>query len=1361
PLIAMPSVSCKHCNAIFATTEERHMHIRSCVPSITLEFSDSRVDLQRNSDGDFICYCSHPKCPRAFKSSHSIKRHAKEANSRWIGPSETKIDDKARGTPSAESGSDKASHTDIKSQIVSTSYLDSIGLVVNNAIHAFICKACKIALAAHQVSSHYRSQHGKLNITIFEPDIRCAAQKLGVEMEILSVIGRGPVDEVQGLAIFDGMLCDFCERVYCTVGSMKKHHRSLHGDLDMPSSWRQVKAQQLNWTTHKSYFRIRPTLAPETPLTPSSTADKIHAQTKGHLDMTQPIDDARLLSPWLSSTRWHEHIKDYSVTELKALIAPSKDDREYPGLHQSLHHLLFGAAKQISTLPELILQKLNTPDPAKTGISNTPFHLHQNENTTLKQYIVPTHCLLLLLLRPKDQYQLHLPEHVQHRVNQLMELLKKDEAETNYNARAFSINNLLMSLWMHTWPTTRTGITDPTIVCVMLMSLNHDGRFSEPQHITGIIAKFTYTMRLAFIVEICRQRAKKPMHSIMDIAKAYEPWHTEKEDSTFNSLQSLQHRASSLAYSTMSLPRVWYTDRVSFRTLLYKGNKIHFQSLCDTFISMEQEAKELWEKEVLLDLPLKFTYGMLKDDLSNTAAGYSLLSESSNGAKHVQTALLTAVLSTPHLCNRFVMHCDYATGLPLWNTLEFRAWLMKLSKLEGILLARCEMLAGSPARGTEITCMSVCNTSLRSRRNLVAFGDYLAILCLYHKGSAMTGRDKLIPHAVDAFTADLMLQVLTIARPFAQIAAHLCYPNDSRRIRVYHDFLFVNMGQLFTTPDLTKIIEHYTRPQIGIGIGVNAWRHISTAFRRKICNSMDELVEEDEMETVGALQAGHSRKTENRIYGLSPESLAGAAEDILPLYLEASTDWQIACQVVPGGLHLSYQEAESKHFAQLEKAGVIRKLYVSRGYSNGLAGVVGQVAEQLRESLNIRTPEEQASELLKALAPELQRLIKTELGNLLLPMKQAQPPLAIMEPPQASESTTIAAIEEIVGSQMTRRETDELEHLALQVLCSVLKNPTARWTCPEQKEGVIALLKNETDVLAVMATGSGKTMLCVIPAMMEEHQVTVVVLPLKSLMTDYKRKLHAMNVEFEQYEGGKTRQLTGMQNLVLVSADMARTADFRQCISELHEKREVARIIFDECHFALTASDYRPALRNLAELRILPVPLCLMSGTVPPELEEEMKEAFGVVESAIVLRTGSDRPELKYMLEDLRPDFGAVMQRTRQILAEEMKRFRERDRGLVFVPFIGQGSQLAGELGCEFYNGSESLSDGERKKIYDKWISGVQKLMVCTSAFGTGNDYGHVRVVIHAGTPPEMIGFVQEVSRGGRDHEAATCYVLP
>ncbi|KAI6010567.1 hypothetical protein EDC04DRAFT_2610144 [Pisolithus marmoratus] len=47
---------------------------------------------------------------------------------------------------------------------------------------------------------------------------------------------------------------------------------------------------------------------------------------------------------------------------------------------------------------ELVLQRLNSPDPMKSGTSNTPFHKHLHK-PTMKQYILPVVAFLAMLIR--------------------------------------------------------------------------------------------------------------------------------------------------------------------------------------------------------------------------------------------------------------------------------------------------------------------------------------------------------------------------------------------------------------------------------------------------------------------------------------------------------------------------------------------------------------------------------------------------------------------------------------------------------------------------------------------------------------------------------------------------------------------------------------------------------------------------------------------------------------------------------------------------------------------------------------------------------------------------------------------------
>jgi hypothetical protein len=331
---------------------------------------------------------------------------------------------------------------------------------------------------------------------------------------------------------------------------------------------------------------------------------------------------------------------------------------------------------------------------------------------------------------------------------------------------------------------------------------------------------------------------------------------------------------------------------------------------------------------------------------------------------------------------------------------------------------------------------------------------------------------------------------------------------------------------------------------------------------------------------------------------------------------------------------------------------------------------------------------------------------------------------------------------------------------ALNVVQRLTKSPNANWSCKEQEQGMQAVLSMKTDVMALMRTGSGKSMFSIVASILQPHFITVHVLPLKSLMRDFRRNLDDMGVPYEAFTS-KSTKISGRCSLILVSADRYKTPAWRQALAEANLLLPVARVVWDEGQMAFTADDYRAALRDLAESRLLPVQMVVLSGSVPVVSQPTLMKMFGLGDNTFVVRTNTVRPELEYILEKSRSSNTQIAKRVLEIIKQHAPHLSPRDRALVFVPYIDQGEKLASHINCEFYHGGKELSDVERDKIYTHWVEGIHVTMICTSAFSAGNNYKHVRLVIHAGTPQEMIGCIQEKSRGGRDHQPAKCYFLP
>ncbi|KAJ3709877.1 hypothetical protein DFJ43DRAFT_1044693 [Lentinula guzmanii] len=93
---------------------------------------------------------------------------------------------------------------------------------------------------------------------------------------------------------------------------------------------------------------------------------------------------------------------------------------------------------------------------------------------------------------------------------------------------------------------------------------------------------------------------------------------------------------------------------------------------------------------------------------------------------------------------------------------------------------------------------------------------------------------------------------------------------------------------------------------------------------------------------------------------------------------------------------------------------------------------------------------------------------------------------------------------------------------------------------------------------------------------------------------------------------------------------------------------------------------------------------------------------------------------------------------------------------------IGNVKWLGDEdrLGCPIFHGQ--MGEKEKVEASKRWREGKtpkDRWMVCTLAFGQGVDYSHVRVTIHK-DPWELINYVQETGRSGRDQNVSVCYTF-
>ncbi len=331
-----------------------------------------------------------------------------------------------------------------------------------------------------------------------------------------------------------------------------------------------------------------------------------------------------------------------------------------------------------------------------------------------------------------------------------------------------------------------------------------------------------------------------------------------------------------------------------------------------------------------------------------------------------------------------------------------------------------------------------------------------------------------------------------------------------------------------------------------------------------------------------------------------------------------------------------------------------------------------------------------------------------------------------------------------------------MESQTLEVLRRVLNKPNATWSCSGQQKAVAAVLARKTDVLSILATGTGKTMQIILPTVLLPRERSVVILPLKVLILDYERRLKEMNVSYQVWSTYNQDSLAIRRdvNLILVTVEQATKLAFKEALVHANLDMPIKRFFYDEAHIIITADHYRASMKNINEMRtILPVQFIVLSGTVPPTSMSTLRNAFGIMNNAVEIRTKTVRPEIQYVLEPPMKDWGnaAVVKRVAKLVECYTHQLLPGDRGLIYVETKNMGGFISKELNIARYEGGKTMNDQQRADSYSAWTSKDKGFMVCTSAFGAGVDWSTVRVVIFAGSPRSMINFIQEADRAGRD----------
>lgn len=305
------------------------------------------------------------------------------------------------------------------------------------------------------------------------------------------------------------------------------------------------------------------------------------------------------------------------------------------------------------------------------------------------------------------------------------------------------------------------------------------------------------------------------------------------------------------------------------------------------------------------------------------------------------------------------------------------------------------------------------------------------------------------------------------------------------------------------------------------------------------------------------------------------------------------------------------------------------------------------------------------------------------------------------------------------------------------------------------QEAIVDALIGGGNVLAVMPTGSGKSLCYQIPAL-ARGGLAIVVSPLVALMQDQVAALKLAGVAAQTINSAASRDenvdiwrkvAAGEVRLLYLSPERLMTERMTAALSRL----DVQLIAIDEAHcISQWGASFRPEYDMLQTLRqAFPrVPIGAFTATADEATRRDIVgKLFGG--EAEVFVSGFDRPNIQLAVS---PKANAKQ----QLL--DFLEGRDGQSGIVYALSRKSTEEWAGFLVSKGFRAiayHAGMSSDDRAEAQSLFMTEPGVIVCATIAFGMGIDKPDVRFVFHADLPSSLDAYYQEIGRAGRDGNPA------
>lgn len=313
----------------------------------------------------------------------------------------------------------------------------------------------------------------------------------------------------------------------------------------------------------------------------------------------------------------------------------------------------------------------------------------------------------------------------------------------------------------------------------------------------------------------------------------------------------------------------------------------------------------------------------------------------------------------------------------------------------------------------------------------------------------------------------------------------------------------------------------------------------------------------------------------------------------------------------------------------------------------------------------------------------------------------------------------------------------------------------------EGQQEIIEQIIDGKDVVAILPTGMGKSLLYQLPAYVMEGTV-IIVSPLLSLMQDQVEQLKMQGekrvIAINSFLPFLERELA-MRHLadfkfIFTSPEMLQNEHFNHALRNL----SIAYVVADEAHcISQWGFDFRPDYLRISNwlYSLKAVNVLALTATATKEVVEDIKKTLRMKEPFEYIHS-LDRPAIAYEMvevESHQEKMNWILGRVTSTEGPGIIYTQSRKKTEVYAAMLRQQG-----ISVAYYHAKMEQSD--RVLIQQQFQQGQLEWICATNAFGMGIHKNNIRQIIHDHIPTSVAGYMQEVGRAARDGNQAIASLL-